>query len=169
MTQPLFDTEQMASEWANRVCSRLAETGLASEELEETRLMIQAFTKTAADELNRDRSVVLPYTDQVLEIQAEQAHQIIELFLRGINHVAKKLRDTGKSWDERRPVLESMAWKLFNLAKLLTGFTYIPNPGMQNVFNGSKDVQLMMKQSAEVILEDEISGTQSGLFPFLNG
>jgi hypothetical protein len=166
MTQPLFDSDKIATEWATRICGRLSDLGVTEAEIEETRVIIHAFTRTAADELSKEPSITLPYTPQRLDIQPESAHQVIELFLRGINHIAKKLRDTGKSWDERKPILENMAWKLFNLSKLLVGFLYIPGPGMQNLLSSPKDIQLMMKQSADALLEEEVNGGRGGLFPF---
>lgn len=167
MTQPIFQPEQFATEWASRICGRMAEVNIPTEEVEEMRTVIYAFTKTAVEELSKERKITLPYTDQLFEIDANQAHQIVELFLRGVNHTAKKLRDTGKPWDERKDILETLAWKLFNLAKLLVGFLYIPNPAMNNLLNNQKDLQLMMKQSADVLLQEELGGgQQKGGFPF---
>jgi hypothetical protein len=166
MTQPLFDSDQLATEWASRICSRLIELKVAETEVEETRIIIHAFTKTAAEELAKERSITLPYSPQPLNVGPEQAHEIIELFLRGVNHIAKKLRDRGQSWETRKPLMENLAWKLFNLAKLLVGFLYIPNPNMQNLLNSSKDLQLMMKQSADVLLEEELTGRSSSAIPF---
>jgi len=165
MTQPpLFHSEQLAAEWATRIAERMQEINVPTSEIEETRSIIFAFTKIAADELSKERAVKLPYTDQPFEVGPEQAHQIIDLFLRGVNHSAKKLRETGKSWDDRRPILEDMAFKLFNLAKLLVGFLYIPNPAFQNLLNNQKDLQLMMKQSTDALLQETLGGQSPG-FP----
>lgn len=166
MSTPLFQSEQLAAEWASRICDRLKDLNLPPEELEETRNIIYAFTKTAADELSRERKIQLPYTDQAFEVNAEQAHQIIELFLRGVNQVAKKLRDSGKPWEERKDLLEKLAWKLFNLSKLLVGFLHLPNPAMQNMLSTQKDIQLMMKQSADVLLQEELGDGPLNGFPF---
>jgi hypothetical protein len=162
MTEPLFQSEQLAAEWANRICNRLKEINVPAHEVEETRTIIFAFTKTAADELSRQQQMPLPYTDQLLTVDATTAHQIIDLFLRGINHVSKKVRDTGKPWDERKVILESMAWKLFNLSKLLVAFLSIPNPQMDNMLTSTKDLQVMMKQSADVLLQEELTGQPTG-------
>ncbi len=166
MTQPLFQSEQVAAEWASRICNRLQELNLPSDEIEETRSIIFAFTKVAADELSRERKVTLPYTDEIFEIDQKHAHQIIDLFLRGINHTSKKLRNTGKPWDERKTVMEALAWKLFNLSKLLVGFLYIPNPAMKSMLNSPKDLQLMMKQSSDMLLQEELGGGPANGFPF---
>jgi hypothetical protein len=163
---PFFNSKQLATEWANRICSRLSEIGLPADEVEETRLIIHAFTKAAADELSKERMVSLPYTSTPMELNAEQAHEIIELFLRGVNHVAKKLRSSGKSWESRKPILENIAWKVFNLSKLLVGFLYVPNPSMRNLLKNQKDLQLMMKQSADILL-DEMEGRSSVKLPFM--
>lgn len=166
MQQALFNSEQLASEWAARICSRLEQIGVVGDELEETRIIIQVFTKTAADELSREQAITLPYTSEPLILTAEQGHQIIELFLRGVNHVAKRLRSSGRSWEERKPLLENVAWKLFNLAKLLVGFLYIPNPAMQSLLSNAKDMQLMMKQSADTLLDELTGDRPAGSLPF---
>ncbi len=166
-TQPLFDSKALSQEWATRIGERLKEIGINPTEVEETQVIVLTFTRTAADELSRDRTIALPYSAEPMIIDGEQAHQIIDLFLRGVNHIAKRLRDKRTSWEERKPILERMAWKLFNLSKLLVGFLYIPNPGMENILNSSKDLQLLMKQSADVLLEEEITGKSGGGLPFM--
>lgn len=166
MNQQLFQPEQVASEWASRICDRLTDLNLPEDEMIEMRTIIYAFTKTAAEELSRETSITLPYTDKPLEVNPSLAHQIIELFIRGVNQTSKRLRDTGKPWDERKDILEVMAWKLFNLSKLLVGFLYIPNPALQNILTTQKDLQLMMKQSADVLLQEELTGKKMGDFPF---
>jgi len=166
MTLSNFLPEHLASEWAIRICDRLKDLNLPEDELTEMRTIIYVFTKTAAEELAKESRISLPYTDKPLEIDAAQAHQIIELFLRGVNQTAKRLRDTGKPWDERKALLEVMAWKLFNLSKLLVGFLHIPNPALQSVLGTSKDLQLMMKQSADVLLQEELTGKKASDFPF---
>jgi hypothetical protein len=166
MTQPLFQSEQLAAEWASRICTRLQQIGVADDEVNETRNIIFAFTRIAAEELSKNRQVTLPYTDQPFMIEAKQAHQIIDLFLRGVNQVAKKLRDTGMDWDQRREHLETLAWKLFNLAKLLVGFLYIPNPDMPAGLNTEKDLQLMMKSSAEALFREQVNGIKSIPMPW---
>ncbi len=164
--QGIFNPEQLAAEWANRVCTRLRDIKIPEDEVNEMYNIIYAFTKTAMSELMREKYVALPYTTEKFEIQPRQAHEIIELFLRGINQCAKKLRETGKSWDERKVLLETLAWKLFNLAKLLVGFMNVPNPAFQNLLKTPKDLQLMMKQSADSLLQEELTGQKAGEFPF---
>ncbi len=164
---PFFNSNQLATEWSNRICERLSEIGLPADEVEETRLIIHAFTKAAADELSKERSIPLPYSSKPFELNAEQAHEIIELFLRGVNHVAKKLRNSGKSWELRKPLLENIAWKIFNLAKLLVGFLHVPNPSMQNLLSNQKDLQLMMKQSADILLDEMMEGRSGAKLPFM--
>jgi hypothetical protein len=166
MTQPLFHSEQLAAEWASRICQRLQEIGVAEDEVNETRNIIFAFTRIAAEELSKNRQISLPYTDQLFEIEPKQAHQIIDLFLRGVNLVSKKLRDTGMDWDQRREHLETLAWKIFNLAKLLVGFLYIPNPEMAAGFKTEKELQLMMKQSAEALFREQVNGVKGIPLPW---
>ncbi|HEY9687794.1 MAG TPA: hypothetical protein V6C52_12540 [Coleofasciculaceae cyanobacterium] len=166
MNQQLFQPEHVASEWAARICDRLQELNLPDDELNEMRTIIYTFTKTAAEELTKEQQITLPYTDQTMGITPQLSHQIIELFIRGVNQTAKKLRETGKNWDDRKVILEVMAWKLFNLSKLLVGFLEIPNPALQSLLTNSKDLQLMMKQSADVLLQEELTGKKMGDFPF---
>jgi|GEM_PF-1741281 len=166
MTQPLFHSEQLAAEWANRICNRMQEIGVPQDEVDETRNIIFAFTRIAAEELSKERNVKLPYTDKILVIETKHAHQIIDLFLRGVNHTAKKLRDTGMDWDQRKDHLEMLAWKLFNLSKLLVGFFYIPNPDLPKGLESEKDLQMMMKQSAEAIYREQVTGTKGIPLPW---
>jgi hypothetical protein len=166
MSQPLFHSEQLAAEWASRICGRLTEIGVPEAEVEETRNIIFSFTRIAADELSKDQSIALPYSDQPFVIDASQAHLIIDLFLRGINHSSKKLRDARLDWDRRKVILETMAWKLFNLAKLLVGFMHVPNPDLPKGINGPKELQLLMKQSADVLLREETTGIRGGTMPW---
>jgi hypothetical protein len=166
MTQPLFHSEQLAAEWASRICNRLQDIGVPEDEVSETRNIIFAFTRIAAEELSKERKVKLPYTDQPFLLDAKQAHQIIDLFLRGVNQVAKKLRDSGMEWDERREHLETLAWKLFNLSKLLVGFMYIPNPDLPVGFNTDKDLQMVMKQSADALYREQVLGIKGMPLPW---
>jgi hypothetical protein len=154
MSAPIFDAEQLSNEWSSKICKRLKELGVNADELNETDIIIRAFTKTAVTELSDSRTVTLPYSDTPMVIEADHAHQIIDLFLRGVNQVAKKLRSTGKPWSERKVLLEMVAWKIFNLAKLLVGFLYIPNPELNTVMKNTRDLQLMMKQTANTLLEE---------------
>lgn len=166
MSQPLFHSEQLAAEWASRICGRLAEIGVPNDEVEETRNIIFSFTRIAADELSKDRNIKLPYTDTPFVVDATHAHQIIDLFLRGVNHASKKLRDSRLDWDRRKVILETLAWKLFNLSKLLVGFMNVPNPGLPNTMTGSfKELQMLMKQSADVLLREETTGIRGGGLP----
>lgn len=166
MTQPLFHSEQLAAEWASRICNRLQEIGVPALEVDETRNIIFAFTRIAAEELSKERNVKLPYTDQPLILEPKHAHQIIDLFLRGVNLVSKKLRDSGMEWEQRREHLETLAWKLFNLAKLLVGFYYIPNPDLPKGLETEKDLQMMMKQSADALYREQITGVRGLPMPF---
>lgn len=166
MSDLLFPPEQLANEWATRICERLGSLNVPEAEIAETHNIIFAFTKTAVEELSRDRQISLPYADKPLDIDPARAHQIIELFLRGVNHTAKKLRDSGRDWDERKTILETMAWKLFNLAKMLVGFMHLPNPALNNVLSTPKDMQLMMRQSADTMLQEELTGQKGISFPF---
>jgi hypothetical protein len=134
--------------------------------VDETRNIIFAFTRIAAEELSKDRQIKLPYTDQLLMLEPKIAHQIIDLFLRGVNLVSKKLRDSGMEWEQRREHLETLAWKLFNLSKLLVGFYYIPNPDLPKGLETEKDLQLMMKQSADALYREQITGVRGLPMPF---
>jgi hypothetical protein len=166
MSQPLFQSEQLAAEWASRICNRMQELGVPTEEIDETRNIIFAFTRIAAEELSKDRNVKLPYTDTIFVVEITHAHKIIDLFLRGVNHAAKKLRDSGMDWDQRREHLETLAWKLFNLAKLLVGFFYIPNPDLPKGLETEKDLQMMMKQSTDILYREQISGVKGIPLPW---
>ncbi|WP_373532236.1 hypothetical protein [Vampirovibrio sp.] len=166
MSQPLFHSEQLATEWASRICDRLVEIGVSQSEIEETRTIIFAFTRIAANELSQNRSIQLPYTDTPFVVDASHAQQIIDLFLRGVNHSSKKLRDSGLAWEARKVILEALAWKLFNLAKLLVGFMHVPNPAFPgNMTNSPKELQMLMKQSAETLLKEETTGTKGASVP----
>ncbi|WP_303674007.1 hypothetical protein [Vampirovibrio chlorellavorus] len=165
MSQPLFHSEQVAAEWASRICDRLDKVGVPREEIEETRNIIFAFTRIAADELSKDRTVKLPYTDNVVTVDATTAHQIIDLFLRGINHCAKKLRDSRLDWERRKAILETLAWKLFNLSKIMIGLLQYPPENLPMPLQDPKDLQLMMKQSADVLLREETTGIRGGALP----
>lgn len=153
-------------EWANRLHDKLAENGLPQMELEETRFIIYSFTKTAADELFRERYIPLSYSEQPLELDAEKALMVIDLFLRGVFQSAQKLRETGKSWEERKPMLESLAWKLFSVAKLLVGFWYVPHAPVQPLLKTQADLQMLLSQSASVLIEEELTQTSSQGLPF---
>lgn len=166
MSQPLFDSGQLAAEWASRICDRLSEIGVNKDEVEETRNIIFSFTRIAADELSKERQIKLPYTESPFMVEAEHAHQIIDLFLRGINHTSKKLRDSGLDWDRRKVIMETLAWKLFNLAKLLVGFMHVPNPNIPSSMTQSpKELQMLMKQSADTLLKEETTGIKGGGMP----
>lgn len=165
MSEPLFHSEQVAAEWASRICDRLSVIGVPEEEVEETRKIIFSFTRIAADELSRERNIKLPYTEQPFVVDSAQAHLIIDLFLRGVNHSAKKLRDARLDWDRRKVILETLAWKLFNLSKLLVGFMHIPNPDLPQSISGPKELQMLMKQSADALLREETTGIRGGGVP----
>jgi hypothetical protein len=91
MSQPFFPSEELATEWASRICDRLADIGVPEEEVSETRNIIFSFTRIASDELSTERTVPLPHSDKPYVIDARSAYLIIELFLRGVNHTSKKL------------------------------------------------------------------------------
>ncbi len=165
MSQPLFHSEQLAAEWASRICGRLTEIGVPEAEVEETRNIIFSFTRIAAEELSKERQVKLPYSDEPFVIEPTHAHMIIDLFLRGINHCAKKLRDARLDWDRRKVILETLAWKLFNLAKLLVGFMHMPNPNMPKGISTPKELQMLMKQSADTLIREETTGIKGGSLP----
>ncbi len=166
LQQENFNPEQLAAEWSGRIAQRMKEIGVSPQEVEETRNIIVAFTRTAAQELIKEPRITPPYSNEHFDLTPALAHQIIELFLRGVNYIAKKLRDSGKGWDERKEVLENIAFKLFNLAKLLVAFTVIPNPTISNLLNSPKDLQLMMRQSADVLLDEMTTGRKGGGMPF---
>lgn len=166
MTQPLLPSEKLAAEWATRLCDRLAELNLSVEEIEETRHIIYNFTKTAADELSNDRQIPLSYSDKPLEVDPEKGLMIIELFLRGIFQSSQSLRDSGKPWLERRPMLETLAWKLFSLSKLLVGFWYVPHAPMHPLLKTQEDLQALLKESVNVLVKEELSGINITQLPF---
>lgn len=163
MSEPLFHSEQVAAEWASRICGRLTEIGVPADEVEETRNIIFSFTRIAADELSKDRKIKLPYTDEPFMVEATHAHMILDLFLRGVNHSSKKLRDSRMDWDRRKVMLETLAWKLFNLAKLLVGFMHKPDPNSPKVLSSVKELQMLMKQSTDVLIREETTGIRGGL------
>lgn len=165
LQQSGLNPDLLAKEWSTRLGKRLQDLGLPDEEVLEMMVIVSSFTRTAVIELQREAKVSLPYSDQVFELTTAHVLQIVDLFLRGVAHSAKKLRDTGKGWQERKHLMEALAWKLFNLAKLLVTFQYVPNPSLQNILGTSKDLQLMMKQSVDMLVEEQLSGASSG-FPF---
>jgi len=160
-----INAEELATQWAERICGRLAEMGVPKDEVQETHNIIFSFTRIAAGELSQDRQVHLPHSAEPFTINTQQAHQVIDLFLRGVNHTSKKLRDTGLDWDVRRKHLETLAWKLFNLAKLLVGFLNMPDPAVASGLHSDKDLQVMMKQSADNLLREELNGVKGVLLP----
>lgn len=166
MSQPFFPSEELATEWASRICDRLADIGVPEEEVSETRNIIFSFTRIASDELSTERTVPLPHSDKPYVIDARSAYLIIELFLRGVNHTSKKLRDTGLDWDVRRVHMETLAWKLFNLAKLMVGFLHIPDPNTPTGMNSEKELQMLMKQSADNMLREALTGTKGVTLPW---
>ena len=167
MSEPFFQAEDLAQEWASRICDRLSGMGVTETEVTETRTIIFTFTRIAAQELCDHREIELPQRTEPFVIDAQHAHQIIELFLRGINQITKKLRDTGLDWSVRRVHTERLAWKLFNLAKLLVGFLHCPNPQLASGLNSEKDLQLLMKQTADNLLLEELGGPAATPMPWL--
>lgn len=165
MSKTLFPPESFASEWADKICKRLSDIGVAGEELAEIRVIIFNFTRIAVEELSANRKLELPHTKQVFEIDEKSGQQIIEVFLRSLTHTAKKLRDSGKSWEERKNILESLAWKLFNLAKILVSFLYIPSPEKGLNLKTEKEVQVLMKQASDAIYKEQVEGIPTVL-PF---
>lgn len=149
--------EQMAEEWATRVTERMRKMNVAEEEITEVHQIIHSFTKTAVDLIREEPSIDLPYSEQGLPLDNEKAHLVIDLFLRGVNQTAKRLRDKGKPWEQRKPVIEQMAWKIFNLSKLLVGLKHIPNPAFKGILKHDRDLKIMMKHSTEELIRKDLN------------
>ena len=55
-------------------------------------------------------------------------------------------------------ILEEVAWKVFNLAKLLVALKIEPNQHLGEMFKTHGDLKTMMKASAEEVLQNEVPG-----------
>lgn len=148
--------EEMAEQWASRITDRMRTLNIPDEEVTEIHQIIRSFTKTAVDLIREEPTIELPYTDQDLPLDNEKAHLIIDLFLRGVNQTAKRLRDKGRPWEERKYEIEQMAWKIFNLSKLLVGLKHIPNPAFKGILKQDRDLKIMMKHSTEELIRKEL-------------
>jgi hypothetical protein len=166
LTKELFPPEAFATEWADKICNRLSQIGVAGEELVELRVIIFNFTRIAIEEMSANRQVEIPHSTKPFEIDETSGQQIIELFLRGLTNTAKKLRSSGKSWEDRKDLLEKLAWKLFNLAKILVSLLYIPSPKLGMSIQTEKEIQTLMKQSSEALYREQVEGI-SAKFPFM--
>lgn len=159
-------SEQLAGEWASRIEGRLRDIGVPDNEVTENVHIIHTFTRIATEILVKDPKVELPYAKQTFTLQPEHVHQIIELFLRGVNQVAKRLRDSGRPWEDRKEVLEQVSWKIFNLAKVLVAVQNMPAPVFKNVLKNHTDLKTMMKHSAEELLRKHLAGEPEDPIPF---
>lgn len=149
--------EDVAEQWAGRIRERMESSGnFDPEEVDELFNVIKSFTKTAVELLQEEPVARVPNSETALELNDDQAHLVIELFLRGVNQVAKRLRDKGLPWEQRRDILESLSWKIFNLSKLLIGLQNQSNQPFQQVLKSSHDLKTMMKHSAEELLTQEL-------------
>ena len=155
---PKVFSQQLADEWSGRIGERLRQIGVPEEELNENVHIIHTFTRIATEVLVKEPRVELAYNKQAFELSSEHVHQIIELFLRGVNQVAKRLRGMGKPWGERKDIIEQVSWKIFNLAKMLVAIQNVPAPVFKNVLKNHEDLKTMMKHSAEELLRRHIAG-----------
>lgn len=155
-----LNPKELADLWSQRVADRMRDLNLPEEEVNENYLVIHSFVFKAADLIKNEPVIKVPYSDDVIPIDGERAQLIIDLFLRGVNHVSKRLRDSGKPWDERKTLLEDLAWKVYNLAKLLVALQIKPNKHLGEMFKSHGDLKTMMKASAEEVLTNEVPGIQ---------
>ena len=158
--------EKLAGEWSARLGQRLRQIGIAEAEVEESVHIIHTFTRIGTEVLIREPEIKLPYGSQTFVLAPEHVHQIIELFLRGVNQIAKRLRDSGMPWDQRKLVIEEVSWKIFNLAKLLVAVQNRPAPVFRHVIKTHGDLKFLMKHSADDLLRKHQSGEPDGPFQF---
>ncbi|MGE0201438.1 MAG: hypothetical protein AB7P76_10775 [Candidatus Melainabacteria bacterium] len=151
-----WKSTDVANEWSSRITSRMRDMGVADEEINEILRVVYSFVKTAVDIMQKEPYIQLPYTDQAVPLDAEKAHEILDLFLRGVNQCAKRLRDKKLPWETRKRILEEVSWKIFNLAKLLVGSKYAPNPSAPIPITQDVDLKVMMKHSAKELLDVEL-------------
>ena len=158
--------EQLATDWSSRVGTRLRQLGIPEQEVIENVHIIQTFTRIGAEELLKDPRVALPYDGKLFVMTPEHVHQIIELFLRGVNQVAKRLRDSGMPWEKRKGIIEEISWKIFNLAKLLVAVQNMPAPAFRHILQSRNDLKFLMKHSAAEMVRKLLAGEPDEPFKF---
>ena len=155
-----ISAEQVAAEWVARMREKMGESGKVPEaEIDEMCGVAKAFTLTAAQLLKDDPSIQIPNTSNVIVFNDYRAHMVIELFLRGINQSVKRLKERGMDWEARKVFLEGLSWKMYNLAKLLVGMQLTKDQPLNHMMKTPRDLKLMMKHSAEELLNQELQGT----------
>ncbi len=150
-----INAKELSEQWASRMRDRMTQLGIPDDEVTELHRIIRNFTKTSTEILIEDKVLKLPYTEETPELTDDMVHTIIEIFLRGVNQASKFYRGMGLSWEDRKPRIENMGWKIFNLAKLLVGHQLIPNPILTHQFKERGDLKIMMKHSVRELLKTE--------------
>ncbi|MEB3287809.1 MAG: hypothetical protein VKJ04_09925 [Vampirovibrionales bacterium] len=158
---PVFQNvvpQELASQWASRIGARMREMGIPEEEVVENVNIIESFCKTAAEILQKEPDVVLPNREPI-PLDDERAHLVVDLFLRGVNQASSQMRRDGIGWERRKVLLETIAWRIFNLSKLLVGLQLDPVPTFQDVLKQDKDLKMMMRHSTDELIRQAIAGT----------
>ena len=149
--------EELAEQWAVRIRERMETSPeFSADEVDEIFYITKCFAKTAVDLLKEDPTARVPNAPEPVPLDDDTAHLVIELFLRGVNQIAKRLREKGLEWDQRKEILEGMSWKIFNLAKLLVGLQNQKGQPMEQLMQSARDLKVMMKHSAEELLKQEL-------------
>ncbi len=156
MTLEELHAEELAREWTTRVVDRMKASGIAEEEIEETAFIIYQLIQVAVNALKNEPVVKLPKVKQELVLDKEKAFLVLDLFIRGISHMARILRDVDQpapiSWDQRKQILEKLAWETFILSRVLVGSYYLP-VSANNLLKTEGDLRVVMNQSGVEILK----------------
>lgn len=152
-----LNPEQVAAEWAERVGGRMQDLGLPEEEIRDIVRVIRAFIRIGVEQLVADPMVSMPNGQDKNMLNNEQALQVIDLFLRGVNQTVKRLQPFQLPAAQRNDILEEVAWKLFNLAKMLMALRSDTTGIFPEILSSDKDLKTMMRQSTEEILKQELA------------
>jgi hypothetical protein len=159
MTLEDLQAEELAREWTMRVVARMKDSGLPEEEMDETAFIIFQLTQVAVNALKADPVIKIPKVKQELTVDGEQALLVLDLFIRGVSSMAKVLRDIDEPakipWDDRKVILEQVAWETFIMAKVLVAGFYLPTP-INNSLKAEGDLRVVMNQSILEILKPHL-------------
>jgi len=167
MSLPLIlPAEDVAHEWSTRLHDKLQALGLSAQELEETRLIVYHFTVIFIQEVSKDPVIVLTYSSETLLADAEKTLMMLDLFLRAVFYASQTLRAMRKPWQSRKVILENLAFKLFNVLKLLIGFWYVPHPTIQPLLKTQRDLETLLQQTVQILLDEELKQESDISLPF---
>jgi hypothetical protein len=173
MTVQYVNPEQYARQWTEKVTQRMRQAGVSQEEIDENTAILQSFIKTGAELLIQDPRIEIPDTagldalttpetkemvqffhqEEPFELDIPRFNQLIELFVRSVNLMAKTLRARGLPWEARRPILEQAAWETFTLAKVIIAVYHSPRSKFRVIDPEDKMAQEIMRQGTMEILQ----------------